>query len=151
MDHFPGARSHPRPLWRLLAASPLPFLVFLWALWSDVYMLDATGAQRVGGASAVAEWALFSLASVLLVASLWAPSRTVRILGYTLHALALSFAFGVAGVLAVMHAFGGPEGNLSSPTWALVALSLVAALCIAALLATAALIVEDVRATEEGE
>jgi hypothetical protein len=151
VDHFPGARSHPRPLWRLLAASPLPFLVFLWALWSDVYMLDATGAQRVGGASAVAEWALFSLASVLLVASLWAPSRTVRILGYTLHALALSFAFGVAGVLAVMHAFGGPEGNLSSPTWALVALSLVAALCIAALLATAALIVEDVRATEEGE
>jgi len=148
VDHFPGARTHPRPLWRLLAASPLPFLVLLWALWRDVYMLDATGVERVGGSRAVAEWALFSLASVALVASLWAPSRPIRILGYTLHALALSFAFGVAGVLAVMHGLGGPEGDLAAPTWALLALALVAALCVAALLATAALIVEDIRAGE---
>jgi len=146
-------RSSPsrRGLWRLLAASPLPLLVPLWALWRDVYVLDATGLQRVGGPKAVAEWVLLTLASAALVASFWTASRSVRVLGYTLHALALSFAFGVAGVLGVVHAFGGPGGNLAAPTWALVALSVVAALCVAALLATGALIVEDVRAAGEEE
>ena len=148
MDHFLDTRP-PRPLWRLLAASPLPFVVPLWALWRDVYMPDAAGVERVGGSKAVAEWALLTAASVALVASLWAPSRTIRVLGYTLHALALSFAFGVAGVLGVMHGLGGPDGDLSAPAWALVALSLLAALCVVALLATAALIVEDVRAGDE--
>jgi hypothetical protein len=123
----------------------------LWALWRDVYVLDATGLQRVGGPKAVAEWVLLTLASAALVASFWTASRSVRVLGYTLHALALSFAFGVAGVLGVVHAFGGPGGNLAAPTWALVALSVVAALCVAALLATGALIVEDVRAAGEEE
>ena len=143
------SRASPRGLWRLLAASPLPFLVPLWALWRDVYMLDAGGVERVGGAKAVAEWALLSLASAGLVASFWAGDRSVRVLGYTVHALLLSVAFGVAGVLGVMHAFGGPAGNLEAPTWALVALGLVAALCVAALLATAALLVTDVK--EGGE
>ncbi len=140
-----------RALWRLLAASPLPLLVPLWALWRDVYVLDAAGLQRVGGPKAVAEWALLSLASIGIVVSFFASSRSIRVLGYTLHALALSFAFGVAGVLGVVHAFGGPSGNLAAPTWALVALSVVAALCVVALLATAALIVEDVRAAEKEE
>lgn len=144
------ARESGDPSWRLLAASPLPLLVPLWALWRDVYMLDATGLQRVGGARAIAEWALLSLASAALVATFWSASRAVRVLGYTLHALLLSVAFGVAGVLGVMHAFGGPAGNLAAPPWALAALSLVAAACVAALLATAALIVADVRAAEEG-
>jgi hypothetical protein len=154
----PGAASavtRSRPsrsgLFRLLAAAPLPLLVALWALWRDVYVLDAEGLQRVGGPRAVAEWALMTLASVALVASFWAASRSVRVLGYTLHALALSFAFGVAGVLGVMHAFGGPSGNLAAPTWALVALAAVAALAVVALLATGALIVEDVRAAGEEE
>jgi len=138
-----------RGLWRLLAASPLPLLVPLWALWRDVYMLDAEGLQRVGGVKAIAEWALLSLASTALVASFWVADRSIRVLGYTLHALLLSVAFGVAGVLGVMHGFGGPAGNLGAPAWALVALSLVAAICVAGLLATAALIVEDVRAGEE--
>ena len=138
-------------MWRLLAASPLPLLVPLWALWRDVYVLDAAGLQRVGGPRAVAEWALLTLASVALVASFWAPHRSIRVLGYTLHALALSFAFGVAGVLGVVHAFGGPSGNLAAPTWALVALSAVAALCVVALLATGALLVEDIRAAGEEE
>lgn len=133
----------------MLAALPLPFLVPLWALWRDVYMLDAAGLQRVGGSKAMAEWALLTLASVALVVSFWASSRSIRVLGCTLHALVLSIAFGVAGVLGVMHAFGGPSGDLAAPTWALVALTVVAALCIVALLATAALIVEDVRAAEE--
>ena len=136
-------------LWRLLAASPLPLLVPLWALWRDLYMLDAEGLQRVGGSKAVAEWGLLSHASAGLVACFWSANRSIRVLGYTLHALLLSVAFGVAGVLGVMHAFGGPAGNLSAPTWALVVLSLVAALCVLALLATAALLVADVREAEE--
>jgi hypothetical protein len=121
----------------------------LWALWRDVYTLDAGGIERVGGGKAVAEWALLSLASAGLVATFWAGERAVRVLGYTFHALLLSVAFGVAGVLGVMHAFGGPSGNLSAPSWGLVALGLVAALCVAALLATAALLVTDVK--EGGE
>jgi hypothetical protein len=140
-----------RGLLRLLAASPLPLLVPLWALWRDVYMLDATGIDRVGGGKAVTEWAALSLASCALVASLWAGDRTVRVIGYALHALLLSVAFGAAGVLGVMHAFGGPGGNLSAPTWGLVALGLVAAVCVVALLATAALFVADVREGEEEE
>jgi hypothetical protein len=140
-----------RGLWRLLAASPLPLLVPLWALWRDVYMLDAEGLQRVGGAKAVGEWALLSLASAGLVACFWSTNRSIRVLGYTFHALLLSVAFGVAGVLGVMHAFGGPAGNLAAPTWGLVALSLVAALCVFALLATAALLVADVREAEAEE
>jgi hypothetical protein len=123
----------------------------LWALWRDVYVLDAAGVQRVGGPAAIAEWALLSLVSMGIAATFWAASRSIRVLGYTLHALALSFAFGVAGVLGVFHAFGGPSGELDAPAWALVALSLVAALCVVALLATAALIVEDVRAAENEE
>jgi hypothetical protein len=116
-----------------------------------VYTLDAAGLRRAGGPRAVAEWALMTLASVALVVSFWAASRPVRVLGYALHALVLSFAFGVAGVLGVVHAFGGPSGNLAAPTWALVALSAVAALSVVALLATGALIVEDVRAAGEEE
>jgi hypothetical protein len=116
-----------------------------------VYLLDAFGLQRVGGGQAIAEWVLLSLASAALVASFWSADRSIRVLGYALHALLVSVAFGVAGVLGVMHAFGGPAGNLAAPAWALVALSFVAAVCVAGLLATAALIVEDVRAGEEGE
>jgi hypothetical protein len=121
----------------------------LWALWRDVYMLDAAGLQRVGGRQAVTEWALLTLASVALVASFWVSSRLIRLLGYTLHALVVSIAFAVAGVLGVMHAFGGPSGDLAAPGWALAALAVVAALCVVALLATAALVVEDVRAAGE--
>jgi hypothetical protein len=114
-----------------------------------VYVLDAGGVERVGGARALAEWALLSVASAGLVASFWAGDRSVRVLGYTFHALLLSVAFGVAGVRGVMHAFGGPGGDLSAPTWALVALGLASAVCAAAILATAALIVADVKEGEE--
>ncbi len=146
-------RSSPAPRrpWRLLAASPLPFLPPLWALWRDVYMLDASGVQRVGGPREVAEWAALTLLSAGLVATFWAGDRVVRVVGYVLHWLLVAVAFGAAGVLAVAHAFGGPDGDLAAPAWALVALSLVAALCVAALLATAALIVEDARAAGEEE
>ena len=49
-----------------------------------------------------------------------------------------------------MHAFGGPEGNLAAPGWALALLGVLARVCVAALLATAALIVEDVREGDAG-
>jgi hypothetical protein len=138
-------------LYRLLAASPLPLLLPLWALWRDVYTLDAAGLVRTGGGKALAEWALMSAFSLAVVASFWAGERAIRVLGCTAHALLLSFAFGVAGVLGVMHAFGGPSGNLDAPAWALVGLSVVAAVCVLGLLATAALIVEDVRAAGQEE
>ena len=51
----------------------------------------------------------------------------------------------LAGVLGVMHAFGGPQGNLAAPGWGLALLGAAAAACVGALLATAALLVEDVR------
>jgi hypothetical protein len=149
VERPPDAQEHPRPVWRLLAASPLPFLVPLWALWRDVYVLDAAGVHRVGGPKAVAEWALLTLASAGLVATFWAGDRVVRVVGYVLQWLLLAVACGAAGVLAVTHAFGGPSGTLAAPTWALVVLSAIAACCVAALLATAALIVEDVRAGGE--
>lgn len=140
-------QPHPsrRGLWRLLAASPLPLLVPLWALWRDVYVLDAAGVRRVGGPRAIGEWALLSAASVALVACFWSTNRSIRVLGYALHSLLLAFAFGVAGVLAVVYAFGGPSGNLVAPAWALLALAVLAALCVFALLATAALLVADVK------
>jgi hypothetical protein len=116
-----------------------------------VWVLDASGLERAGGARTVAEWAFLSIASAGAVASLWSRSRPVRVLGATVHALLLSFAFGVAGVLAVVHAFGGPRGDLAAPGWAIAALVVVAAACALALLATAGLVVEEVKAAGEEE
>ena len=144
-------RERDRRLWRALAVSALPVLVVLWALWRDVWMLEGRGVVHLGGAKANVEWLALSLASAGLVALFWSRERALRVLGYTLYALVLSVAFGVAGVLGVMHAFGGPAGNLDAPAWALAVLGLLAAACVAALLATAALIVADVRAGEEEE
>ncbi len=139
-----------RRLWlQLLAALPLPLLVALWALWRDVFVLDASGVERVGDGRAVAAWSLLSLASAALVACLFAPVRPLRVTGYTFHALLLSIAFGVAAVLGVAHAFGGPSGDLAAPAWALAGLAVTAVLCAAAIVATAALFVLDVR--ESGE
>jgi hypothetical protein len=134
-----------RRVWRALAVSALPVLVVLWALWRDVFMLEATGVVHLGGAKANLEWATLSAGSAALAALFWSRERALRVLGYTLYSLVLSIGFGVAGVLSVMHAFGGPDGNLDAPGWALALLGLLAAVCVAALLATAALIVADVR------
>jgi len=135
-----------RRLWRGLAAAAVAPLLLVWALWRDVYMLDASGVVRVGGALRVAEWAVLSAATVGLAALFWSRSRSLRVLGYTLYALVISVGFGAAGVLGVMHAFGGPQGNLAAPAWALALLVLAAGVCVGSLLATAGLIVEDVRA-----
>jgi hypothetical protein len=146
-DRQPSARR----LWRALAASSLPPMIALWALGSDVYVLEAAGLRRLGGSSAVLEWALSSGATVALVVLLWAGSRPLRVLACTFYALLLSIAFGVAAVLGVMHAFGGPDGNLAAPAWALAALGLCAAASVVSLLATAALIVAEVRAGDAQE
>jgi len=134
-----------RRLLRLLAALPLPLLIALWALWRDVYVLDASGLERVGDGRAVAAWALLSLASAALVGCLFAPIRPLRVTGYTFHALLLSLGFGAAAVLAVAYGFGGPSGDLAAPAWALAGLTVTALACAAAIVATAALFVIDVR------
>jgi hypothetical protein len=111
----PGPRPRKRRLLQLLAALPLPLLVALWALWRDVFVLDASGLERVGDGRAVLAWALLSLASAALVGCLFAPIRPLRVTGYTFHALLLSLAFGDAAVLAVAHGFDGPSGDLAAP------------------------------------
>lgn len=134
---------------QLLAALPLPLLVALWALWRDVFVLDAAGLERVGDGRAVAAWALLSLASAALVGCLFAPIRGLRVTGYTFHALLLAIAFGAAAVLGVAHGFGGPSGDLAAPAWALAGLTITALACAVAIVATAALFVIDVREAEE--
>jgi hypothetical protein len=140
-----------RRLWRALAAAGLPPLLFVWALWRDVYMFDAAGIVRVGGGPQIAEWTVLSAATLALAGLFWSASRSLRVLGYTFYALVTSVGFGAAGVLGVMHAFGGPQGNLAAPGWGLVLLAASAAACVGALLATAALLVEDVRAEDGGD
>lgn len=146
---MPESAPFPPRCWRWLAVAAVPALVALWALWRDLYLLEADGLRRLGGAPALVEWLALSLPTVGLAALFWAGSRPLRVLTYTLHSLVLSVGFGVAGVLAVMHAFGGPAGNLAAPGWALVGLGVIAALCVASLLATAALFVEDVRSGDQ--
>jgi hypothetical protein len=136
---------------QLLAALPLPLLVALWALWRDVFVLDASGLARVGDGRAVAAWALLSLASAALVGCLFAPMRPLRVTGYTFHALLLSLAFGAAAVLAVVHGFGGPSGDLAAPGWALAGLTATALACAVAIVATAALFVIDIREADQEE
>lgn len=147
---MPGrTRPRTRSTLRLVAALPLPLLVALWALWRDVFVLDASGLERVGDGRAVAAWALLSLASAALVGCLFAPIRPLRVTGYTFHALLLSLAFAAAAVLGVVHGFGGPSGDLAAPAWALAGLATTALACAAAIVATAALFVIDIR--EAGE
>ena len=146
-----SATAKTRVRLQLVAALPLPLLVALWALWRDVYVLDAAGLERVGDGRGLAAWALLSLASAGLVACLFAPIRPLRVTGYTFHTLLLSIAFGVAAVLGVAHGFGGPSGDLTAPAWALAGLAATAFACAAAIVATGALFVLDVReGSEEG-
>jgi hypothetical protein len=139
-----------RRLWRLLAASALPVLLALWALAREVWVLEAAGLRR-GGAGASLQWALLAGVSAVLVALLWAGERSLRVLACTFHALQLAIAFGVAAVFGVMHGLGGPDGSLAAPGWALLALGLCGAWSVVSLLATAALVVEEVRAGDADE
>lgn len=140
-----GDASH-RRLWRALSAAPLPILVGLWALWRDLVSLGVSGLSFVGGWRAATEWGLLSLVTGGLVACFWSRERAIRVLGYTFYSLALAVGFAVSLVLGVFHAFGGPRGDLTAPGWALAVLGIAGGLCAAALLAAAALFVDDVRA-----
>ncbi len=135
----------------MLAAASAPAMLAVWALWGDLWLLEADGLRWLGGGQAAARWAALSAVTVALVVLFWLPSRALRVLGYTFYSLDLAVAFGVAGVLAVLHAFGGPDGNLDAPAWAIAGLAAAASLCVVSLLATAALIVEDVRGGDADE
>ena len=137
-----------RRLWRRASAAPLPLLLLVLAIWTDVVTLDGTGFHLAARPGDVVGWVLLALGTVLFVAALWAEQRPIRILGYAFYSLALAFGFGAAGVVAIVHAFGGPSGTLVAPTWAIVALGITSALCAVALLALAALLVDDIRAAD---
>ena len=145
----PGASR--RGLWRLASAAPLPLLILLYAVWTDLVTLDGTGFHLTGTPGDAVEWGVMSVGTALLVAAFWAAFRPLRILAAAFYSLALAFGFGAAGVVAIVHAFGGPRGDLVAPAWALVALGVTSALCALALLALAALLVDDVRAADAGE
>ncbi len=149
VQHSP--RPSRRSRWRALAAAALPLLVAVWALWTDVFLLEADGLVHLGGRHANLQWAALSVLSAALVGLFWSGSRALRVLAYTLWALVVSVGAGVAGMLGVIHGTGGLEGNLAAPAWALLGLGVLAFLCVLSLLATAALIVEDVRAGDEEE
>ena len=138
-----------RGLWRALAILPLFPLLAVWAVWRDVYTLGKDALERTGSAQAVVEWALVSFATFAMAALLWSKSRSLRVLGYTFHALVLSIGLGMAAVIAVVHAFGGPQGDRNAPVSILAGLGVVVALGGVALLATAGLMVEDIKAAGE--
>jgi hypothetical protein len=137
-----------RGLWRLASAAPLPLLLVLYALWTDLVTLDGTGFHLAWSPRDFAEWLAMALGTVLLVAAFWSGSRPVRVLACAVYSLALAFGFGAAGVVAIVHAFGGPGGDLEAPGWALAALTVTSTLCALALLALAALLVDDIRTAD---
>jgi hypothetical protein len=137
-----------RGLWRVASSSPLPLLVLLYAVWTDLVTLDGTGFHLEWGLRDFLEWLFMSVGTVLLVAAFWARARPVRMLAMAVYSLALAFGFGAAGVIAIVHAFGGPGGDLVAPAWALVALGATSTLCALALLALGALLVDDIRAAD---
>jgi hypothetical protein len=140
-----------RGRWRLASAAPLPLLLVLYAVWTDLVTLDGTGFHLVWSPDDFVEWLVMALGTVLLVAAFWASSRPVRVLASAIYSLALAFGFGAAGVIAIVHAFGGPQGDLEAPAWALAALALTSTLCALALLALAALLVDDIRAADAAD
>jgi hypothetical protein len=134
--------------WRLASAAPLPLLLPLYGIWTDLVTLDGTGFHLAGSAGDFVEWLAMAVGTALLVAALWARSRPARVLAIALYSLALAFGFGAAGVVTIVHALGGPAGDLVAPGWALALMGLTSALCALALLTLAALLVEDIRAAD---
>ena len=137
-----------RGLWRVASSAPLPFLVLLYAVWTDLVTLDGDGFHLEWRLRDFLEWVVMSAGTVLLVVAFWARARPVRMLSMAVYSLALAFGFGAAGVIAIVHAFGGPQGDLVAPAWALVALGLTSTRCALALLALGALLVDDIRAAD---
>jgi len=142
---MPGDGSDSRRRWRRLSVAPLPLLLVLYALWRDLLHLEATGVRLQWERGAFLEWLAMATGTVVVVGLFWSPLRPLRVLGYTFYSLVLAFGFGAAFVIAVVHAFGGPRGDMHAPAWALLALGLTSLLCVVSLLAHAALLVDDVR------
>jgi hypothetical protein len=137
--------------WRWVSAAPLPLLVLLYAMWAELVTLDGEGFHLGPDREGLGEWLAMSVSTALLVAALWARARPLRLLAMAIYSLVLSFGFGAAGVIAIVHAFGGPRGDLVAPAWALAALGATSVLCGLAVLALGALIVADIRAGDAGE
>ena len=137
--------------WRLVAAVPLPFLLLLYGIWTDLLVLEPGGFRLAGGGVDLAEWLVMSAGTTLLVAALWSGRRPLRITACAFYSLALAFGFGGAGVVAIVHALGGPTGEMQAPAWALVLLIATAVLSVLALLALGALLVSDIRAADAEE
>ena len=144
-------KGPPRGLWRAASAAPLPFLVVLYAIWTDLVTLDGTGLHLDWNLRDLFEWLAMSVGTLLLVAAFWVRARPVRMLAMAIYSLALAFGFGAAGVIAVVHAFGGPRGDLVAPGWAIVALGATSTLCALAILALGALLVDDIRSADAEE
>lgn len=140
-----------RGVWRLVAAAPLPFLLLLYGIWTDLVALEVEGFRVVGEAFDLGEWVVMAAGTLALVGSLWAPQRPLRILGCAFYSLALAFGFGGAGVVAIVHAFGGPTEAVTAPVWALAVLVATSLTCVVSLLALGALLVDDIRAADTGE
>ena len=141
--------SQKRRRLRLVAALPLPLLVALWALWRDVFVLDAGGVERVGDGRALVAWALLSLASAGLVGLPVRPGASAARDG--LH---LPRAPARGRLRRCRRARRGSRlrralGDLAAPLWALGALAATALACAVAIVATAALFVIDVREAED--
>lgn len=140
-----------RRLWRAMSAAPLPLLAVIYGLWTDLLVLDVSGFHIAWSPGDFLAWLTLSAGTALLVAALWMPLRPVRMLAMAIHSLALSFGCGAAGVVAIVHTFGGPEGELTAPVWVLVALGLTSTLCALAVLALGALLVDDIRGADSEE
>ena len=82
-----------RGLWRRASAAPLPLLLLVLAIWTDVVTLDGTGFHLAARPGDLVGWVLLALGTVLLVLALWAKQRPIRIVGYAFYSLALAFGY----------------------------------------------------------
>jgi len=137
-----------RRLWRRLSVAALPLILVLLALWQGLLRLEAGGLRAKIERSDLYAWLVMAAGTLLVAAAFWSRRRAVRILGYTFYSLLLAFGSSAAFVIAVVHAFGGPRGDLRAPPWALVGLGVAALACALGLLADAALLVDDIRSAE---
>ncbi len=145
-EETPSSRQE---LWRLASAAPLPLLLLLYAVWTDLVTLDGTGFHLDWSVGDFFEWLDDGGGDgAARGGAAGCGARPVRMLAMAIYSLALAFGFGAAGVIAIVHAFGGPRGDLDAPGWALVALTLASTLCALALLALGALLVDDIRAAD---
>jgi hypothetical protein len=115
---------------------PLPFMAVM-AVRGSVVALGG------GGAGTALAWVGF-LVPFSCAALTWAPVRSLRGVGYLGYSLALSIAFSVGAVLAVIGLAAGHGARFGALTWTLLVGSFVSGAC---LLPLAHLIVTDWRSS----